>query len=68
MLTHSLDAVTAAQKPSGSLKSGFLDQTGTASLAEVMIASEKAGLSFRAVAEVRNKLVQAYQDIMNMPV
>ena len=33
-----------------------------------MIAAQKANLSFRAVTEVRNKLVQAYQDIMNMPV
>ena len=37
-------------------------------LTEVMIAAQKASLSFRAMAEVRNKLVTAYQDIMNMPV
>ncbi|MEQ8205308.1 MAG: flagellar hook-basal body complex protein FliE, partial [Woeseia sp.] len=30
--------------------------------------SQKADLSFRAMTEVRNKLVNAYQEIMNMPV
>ena len=50
------------------MKRAFTAGTSDASLAEVMIASEKASISFRAVTEVRNKLVQAYQDIMNMPV
>lgn len=38
------------------------------SLGEVMIASQKANLGLEAAIRVRNKLVQAYQDIMNMPV
>jgi flagellar hook-basal body complex protein FliE len=33
-----------------------------------MIAAEKSSVSFEAMLQVRNKLVQAYQDIMNMPV
>jgi len=68
MLKSSVDAVNEAQQHSGELKRGFEKGTGDASLAEVMIASQKADISFRAVTEVRNKLVQAYQDIMNMPV
>jgi flagellar hook-basal body complex protein FliE len=68
LLKTSLEAVNAAQQESKSLKVGFESGTGDASLAEVMIAAQKADLSFRAVTEVRNKLVQAYQDIMNMPV
>jgi flagellar hook-basal body complex protein FliE len=32
-----------------------------------MIEVQKASLAFRAMTEVRNKLVQAYQDVMNMP-
>lgn len=31
-----------------------------------MIAVEKANLSFQMVIEVRNKIVQAYQDVYNM--
>ncbi|MCB1777059.1 MAG: flagellar hook-basal body complex protein FliE [Candidatus Competibacteraceae bacterium] len=37
-------------------------------LAGVMIAQQKARLAFQSVLQVRNKLVTAYQDIMNMPV
>jgi len=68
LLKTSLDSVNTAQQKSHDLKVGFQNGTGDASLAEVMIAAQKADLSFRAVTEVRNKLVQAYQDIMNMPV
>ncbi|CAN0360480.1 unnamed protein product [Phaeothamnion confervicola] len=32
-----------------------------------MVAIQKANLSFQAATQVRNKLVSAYQDIMNMP-
>jgi flagellar hook-basal body complex protein FliE len=37
-------------------------------LPEVMIAWQKASLSFQAMTEVRNRLVNAYQEIMNMPI
>ncbi len=68
MLKSSLEAVNEAQQYSSELKTGFENGTTDKSLAEVMIASQKANLSFRAVTEVRNKLITAYQDIMNMPV
>jgi flagellar hook-basal body complex protein FliE len=68
LLKSTLDAVNETQRESASLKAGFENGTSNKSLAEVMIASQKADLSFRAVTEVRNKLVTAYQDIMNMPV
>ena len=68
MLETTLNAVNEAQQQSRELKIGFENGTTDKSLAEVMIASQKANLSFRAVTEVRNKLVSAYQDIMNMPV
>lgn len=38
------------------------------SLAEAMIASQKSSVAFEATVQVRNKLVEAYKDIMNMPV
>ncbi len=68
LLRNTLDSVNEAQQTSKKMKTDFVNGTGDASLAEVMIAAQKANLSFRAVTEVRNKLVQAYQDIMNMPV
>ncbi|MDJ0709921.1 MAG: flagellar hook-basal body complex protein FliE [Woeseiaceae bacterium] len=68
MLKTTINAVNDAQQHASELKTGFDNGTTDATLAEVMIASQKANLSFRAVTEVRNKLVTAYQDIMNMPV
>jgi flagellar hook-basal body complex protein FliE len=40
----------------------------TKSLHEAMIAMEKASISFQFVSQVRNKAVEAYQEIMRMPV
>lgn len=37
-------------------------------LSEVMIAVQKSRVSFEALTQVRNKLLSAYQDVMNMPV
>jgi flagellar hook-basal body complex protein FliE len=37
-------------------------------LTKVMLEVQKAGLAFRAMTEVRNKLVDAYQQVMNMSV
>ena len=68
LLKSSIESVNEIQKDASSLKVGFENGTTEKSLAEVMIAAQKADLSFRAVTEVRNKLVTAYQDIMNMPV
>ena len=68
LLKNTLDGVNDMQHVSRDMKVGFIEGTSDASLAEVMIAGAKADLSLRAATEVRNKLVQAYQDIMNMPV
>ena len=40
----------------------------TANIHEVMLAVNKAELSFTFLMEARNKLVEAYKDIMNMPI
>ena len=37
-------------------------------ITDVMIASQKAGVAFEAMVQVRNKLVEAYRDVMNMPI
>jgi flagellar hook-basal body complex protein FliE len=39
-----------------------------ANLQDVMISLQKANISFQTMVQVRNKLVNAYQDIMNMQV
>ena len=68
LLTNAISQVNESQMQAGEMKSSFETGNGDASLAEVMISAQKADLSFRAMTEVRNKLVTAYQEIMNMPV
>ncbi len=68
LFSKALNQVNDTQQASSALKAAFVTGSSEASLAEVMIASQKADLSFRAMTEVRNKLVNAYQEIMNMPV
>ena len=46
--------------------SGMLD--GTADVHDAMIALQRADLTLQFTVQIRNKLVQAYQDIMRMPV
>ena len=38
------------------------------SMADVMVAKEKSGIAFEATVQVRNKVMEAYKQIMNMPV
>jgi len=68
LLKNTIDAVNETQKISGQMKTGFENGTSDVSLVEVMVASSEADLSFRAMTQVRNKLLSAYQEIMNMPV
>ena len=35
---------------------------------EVMIAAEEAGVALELVMEIRNKLIEAYQELMRMPI
>jgi len=67
MLKDSIDSVNQTQKASGALSKSFELGEPDVSLAEVMIASQKASVSFQAMLQVRNKLVDAYKDVMNMP-
>ncbi len=63
-----LAGVNAQQLEAGRLARAFELGDGKADLPEVMINQQKSRLMFQATLQVRNKLVAAYQDIMNMPV
>lgn len=67
MLKQSIDAVNQTQQTSSKLATAFESGQADVSLAEVMIASQKASVSFQAMLQVRNKLVDAYKDVMSMP-
>lgn len=68
LLKQSVEQVNAAQSESRNLANAFAAGDAGTDLTEVMVAMQKASLSFQAMTQVRNKLVQAYQDVMNMPV
>jgi flagellar hook-basal body complex protein FliE len=68
VLEQSISKVNEQQGVAQNLITGFQTGSGTASVAEVMVAMQKASLSFTAMTQVRNKLVEAYQEIMNMPI
>ena len=67
-LKASLDGVNAAQKTAESLGTRFALGDDKVSLSDVMIAGQKANIGLQATVQVRNKLVAAYQDIMNMQI
>lgn len=45
-----------------------LIQGGNVELHDVMIAAQKASIALNATMEIRNKVVEAYQEIIRMPV
>ncbi|MCK9236777.1 MAG: flagellar hook-basal body complex protein FliE [Thiopseudomonas sp.] len=67
MLGQAVNKVNDVQQSAKQLATAFeMGQSGV-DITDVMIASQKASVSFQAMTQVRNKLVQAYQDIMQMP-
>ena len=68
VLKNSIDSVNETSMQADKLSNAFEKGDSNVSLAELMISMEKASVSFQAMTQVRNKLISAYQDIMNMPV
>ena len=68
VLHNSLTAVSATQKNSADLSLAFAAGDPNVELSEVMVAMQKASLSFEATTQVRNKLLSAYKEVMNMTV
>lgn len=67
-LKASLNQVNKVQVEAEQLGKSFAMGDDSVSLSDVMIAGQKANISFQATVQVRNKLVSAYHDIMNMQV
>jgi flagellar hook-basal body complex protein FliE len=68
VLKTAVDKVNATQLHADQLAKAFETGDTRVDLPDVMIAVQKANISFEAMKQVRNKLVAAYQEIMNMPV
>jgi flagellar hook-basal body complex protein FliE len=68
VLKQGLDQVNATQQRAADLATQFERGVPGVELPDVMLEMQKASVSFRAVAEVRNRFVNVYQEIMNMPI
>ncbi len=68
LLRGALDGVSRAQSEASSLALAFETGAANVDLAQVMVSMQKASIAFQAMTQVRNKLVNAYQEIMNMPI
>ena len=68
LLTNAIGRVNETQNDASRLQKAFELGDPTADLPRVMLASATAQVSFKAAVEVRNRLVNAYQEIMNMPI
>jgi flagellar hook-basal body complex protein FliE len=66
-LGNALKKVNTLQAETRDLQAAFERGEPGADLARVMVAAQASTVAFRATVEVRNRLVQAYQDVMNMP-
>ena len=67
-LTQALGSVSASQNEAARLQREVQLDNPTVSLEETMVAMQKSQIGFKATLQVRNRLVQAYSDIMNMQV
>lgn len=66
--TGALNSISQAQATASTMQREVQFDNPTVSLEETMVAMQKAQLGFQSAVQVRNKLVQAYTDIMNMQV
>ena len=67
-LKGALQSVSAAQNRSSDLQREVQFENPNVSIEETMVAMQKAQVGFQATLHVRNRMVQAYSDIMNMQV
>ena len=68
VLKGSIDKVNDAQKSANQMAEKMVSGDSTQNLHEVMIALQTASVSFQEMVQVRNRLVTAYQDVMNLQV
>ena len=67
-LKSAIDQVSQVQQSAHQMTQDFASGSSNINLQDVMINLQKANLSFQQMVQVRNKLVSAYHDIMNMQV
>lgn len=68
VLQSALNSVSQTQNQAEGLQREVQMENPKVSLEETMVAIQKAQIGFQATLHVRNRMVQAYTDIMNMQV
>jgi flagellar hook-basal body complex protein FliE len=67
-LDQALRSVSGAQGDAAAMAEAFQADPTSVSLEQTMVAMQKAQIGFQSALHVRNRLVSAYSDIMNMQV
>ena len=68
VLRNGLERVNEMQAQSSASQRAFERGDPGVDLPQVMLEMQKASVAFRGAVEVRNRMISAYQEIMNMPV
>lgn len=68
LMAQAVTKVNEVQQTSSAMSQAYIKGDPNVDITDVMIASQKAGVAFEAMVQVRNKLVEAYRDVMNMPI
>jgi len=68
LLKDAVNSVNSLQKETGEQRKAFEMGDPNVTLAQTMITASKSSIAFDATVQVRNKFVEAYKEIMNMPV
>jgi flagellar hook-basal body complex protein FliE len=67
-LKDAIDAVSNQQNKAETLTNRFQAGDPDTSIAQVVVEMQKASISFQAMSEARNRIVDAYREIMNMSI
>jgi flagellar hook-basal body complex protein FliE len=68
MLGKAVNSVNELQQNTNDLRTAYDMGDPNVDITRVMIAAQKSSVSFEALTQVRNRVVRAYEDIMNMPI
>jgi len=67
-LSNALNSVNETQKTADTMRVAFEKGDSSVDISKVMVAAQKSSIAFQATVQVRNKFIDAYKEIMNMPI
>jgi flagellar hook-basal body complex protein FliE len=68
LMKNSVDHIATMENQATAMSEAYETGDKSVDLTKVMLEVQKAGLAFHAMTEVRNKLLDAYSQVMNMSV